>query len=236
MKQTNARPRSSKRRAKVEKRTDIRFEDFGARVGNVWREMRPATRRLIERALQTSSPVAVSNLTSNSALKNSRMNSALYDARAEIELSRLLAALDERAMEASALDDSQKLNLSRAAETCAVVLQTEARSAEPFAQLLERALITADFARVDALCETLTARLAPSEICELARHEIAAIRALAFEALMQQPTIALVNLLTDPIDAETARAAIKGQAFEYDIEEAQMILSALEADELIEEI
>ncbi|GAC1400844.1 MAG: hypothetical protein NVSMB56_15960 [Pyrinomonadaceae bacterium] len=210
----------------MEKLSEIRIEDFGGHVNRVWLELRPTTRRIIERALQSAS------LSS----KNSRAMMKPYDARAEFELSRLLDALDARAIETNALDDSQKKDLHRVAETCAVVLQTEAHSAEVFAQLLERALSVGDFARVDETGEILTTRLAPTELCELARHRIPAVRAIAFEALMQKPTSALIGLLIDPVDSEVARAALEGQAFEYDIEEARRIVNALDEDEMMEDM
>ncbi|MDQ3805814.1 MAG: hypothetical protein M3416_18540, partial [Acidobacteriota bacterium] len=118
--------------------------------------------------------------------------------------------------------------LRRVAETCAAVLHREARSAEVFAQLLERALRSRDYARVDALADAMTGRLAPSELCELARNPNPAVRALAQEALLQLPTGALVSLLGDPIDAETARCALESQADEYESEEARLIVNVLD--------
>lgn len=229
MKSINAPFHLPKKALRVEKSSEIRIEDFGGRVNRVWLELRPTTRRIIERALQSARQSA-------SASKISRATMKPYDARAEFELSQLLDALDARAVEAHALDDSQRKNLHRVAETCAVVLQDEARSAEIFAQLIERALLVADFARVDELGETLTTRLAPTELCELARHQIPAVRAIAFEALMQKPTSALIGLLIDPVDSEVARAALEGQAFEYDLEEARRIVNALDEDEMIEDM
>ena len=69
----------------------LTIEDFGGRLASVWSELRPTTRGLVERALQTpgGSPAARKANTAN----------APYDARADNELSRLLAALDERALE-----------------------------------------------------------------------------------------------------------------------------------------
>src|ERR1700749_2198341 len=199
------------------------IEDFGARVVSVWQGLRPATRSLVERAL-------------SAAAVTQRADSA-SDARSEWELSRLLAALDERAAEkgGGALNADQSRELDRVAETCARVLRSGARSAEVFAQLLERALRAKDYARVDAIADVMTARLAPSELCEMARHANPSVRAVAQESLLQMPTSTLVSLLGDPVDADTARAALESQADEYDSEEARIIVHALEQVEEDEE-
>src|SRR5918998_92065 len=194
-----------------------RFEVLGARVASAWHGLRPSTRAAVERAL-------------HSAQVTTKPAGAPHDTRSEWELSRLLAALDDRAIDASAhsLDAEQARELVRVADACAFVLHNEARSAEVFAQLLERGLRAHDYARIDALSDTLTARLAPPEICELARHDNPALRAIAHEALAQQPTSALVDLLGDPVDAEVARMALELQADDYESEEARWVVAALE--------
>ena len=199
------------------------IEDFGARVASVWQGLRPSTRSLVERALSTPAPPQ------KGAVHNASRRDAAYDARSEWELSRLLAALDERAAEtgAEALSAEQSRDLRRMSETCAAVLNREARSSEVFAQLLERALRAKDYARVDEIADVMTARLAPSELCETARHLNPAVRAVAQEALLQLPTAILVALLGDPIDAETARDALESQADEYESEEARIVVTAL---------
>ena len=145
-------------------------------------------------------------------------------------MSRLLAALYERASEKGVgiLSAEQSRELARMAETCAKVLHSGARSAEVFAQLLERALRARDYARVDALADVMTARLAPSELCEMARQTNPAVRAVAQEAMLQLPTSVLVALLGDPVDAGIARAALESQADEYESEEARFVVNALE--------
>ena len=199
------------------------IEDFGARVASVWQGLRPSTRSMVERALSTPAPPQ------GPAATTSRRETP-YDARSEWELSRLLAALDERAAEvgANVLSAEQSRELRRMTETCAAVLNREARSSEVFAQLLERALRAKDYARVDEIADVMTARLAPTELCETARHLNPAVRAVAQEALLQLPTAMLVALLGDPIDAETARTALESQADEYESEEARIIVSALQ--------
>ena len=186
---------------------------------SVWQGLRASTRSLVERALTAVPP----------APPGARADAA-YDARSEWELSRLLAALDERAAEKGALVLSAEVSreLTRVADTCAAVLHREARSAEVFSQLLERALRSRDYARVDALADAMTARLAPSELCELARSPVPPVRALAQEAMLQLPPGALVALLGDPIDAEIARTALESLADEYESEEARLIVHVLD--------
>lgn len=202
----------------MQKSLTMTIQDFGGQVVSAWEGLRPATRNLVERALLSASATPAAGRTN-----------LPYDARAEWELSRLLAALDNRARGAEALDLSaeQLRELRRMAETCVAVLQNEARSAEVFAQLLKRAFRLCDYRRVDALADMLMARSAPSEMCELARDRDAAVRAIAQEALMQASASALVELLSDPVDSNIARQALKRQAEEYDSEEARWIINEL---------
>lgn len=193
------------------------MEDFGDRLASVWSELRPATRGLVERALQSS----------NTPIQRSSSANTPYDARADHELSRLLTALDERALENDASLEAEKGNrLRHIANTCAAVLQEKTRSAEVFAQLVRRADKQRDYARVDALADALTG-FAPSEICELARSQDVVVRALATEALSQFPTSVLIGLLGDPVDSEIARDALRRQAVDYGSEEARQIVNAL---------
>lgn len=220
------------------------IQDFGARVVSVWEGLRPATRSLVERALvsaaSSSAPPVAPPVPAATTTQQQRIG-AVYDARSEWELSRLLAALDERATEpedalqSSALSAEQSRELSRVADTCAHVLHNQARSAEVFGQLLARALRAHNYARVDELADTLPARLSPTETCELARHSDAAVRAIAQEALLQTPTSVLVELLADPVDADIAREALERQADEFENEEARWIVSALLRADAVED-
>ena|SRR5947209_4681583 len=205
------------------------IEDFGARVASVWQGLRPATRSLVERALSAQPHAAAAHAAPRP--------DAAYDARSEWELSRLLAALDERAAEkgSDALSAEQSSALLCMAETCVTVLHRGARSAEVFAQLLERALRSKNYTRVDALADVMASRLAPSELCEMARHANPAVRAVAQETLLQLPTSVLVALLGDPVDADVARAALESQADEYESEEARFVVNALEQVDADEE-
>jgi hypothetical protein len=196
------------------------MEDFGGRLASVWSELRPTTRGLVERALQAPSAPPAPARNPNAAI-------APYDARADNELSRLLAALDERALETNAALEAEKENqLRHIADTCAAVLQEKTRSAEVFAQLVRRADNQRDYARIDSLADTLTG-FAPSEVCELARSQDVVVRALASEGLAQFPTSVLIGLLSDPVDSEIARDALRRQAVDYGSEEARQIVNAL---------
>ena len=203
----------------------IGIENFGGRVASVWEGLRSTTRSLVERALQSSG-----------AAQPARGEGRPYDARADWELSRLLAALDERSAEGDAsLDAEQARELFRMADTTALVLQGQTQSAEVFAQLVSRAHRLRDYARIDQLADALAARFAPSEICELARSHNAVVRALAQEALAQSPTGLLIGLLADPVDSEIARGALELQAADYGLEDARRVVQILEQADAAED-
>lgn len=198
----------------------MRIDDFGTRIATAWSELRPATRGLVERALQAGG-------SGTTTARNFH-----YDARADLELSRFLAALDDRAAE-KALDAEKGGKLKSIADTCAAVLLEQTESAEVFTQLVRRAQAQRDYRRIDILADALTSRFPPSEICELARSEDKVVRELANEALARCPISVLYSLLNDPVDAETARAALRRQVVEYGSEEARQLVIALEqTDEL----
>jgi hypothetical protein len=193
------------------------IENLGGRVATVWSELRPTTRGLVERALQLSNA------------NSTQSRNPPYDPRADMELSRLLTALDDRAAETTAVTDSEESEqLRHIANTCATVLQEKTQSAEVFAQLVRRADQQRDYKRIDVLADALNSRFAPSEICELARSEDVIVRALANEALSQFPTSVLVGLLSDPVDSEIARDALRRQAMEFGSDEARQIINALD--------
>jgi hypothetical protein len=204
------------------------IEDFGARVASVWEGLRSTTRKLVERALQSSGMATTA--------QPQHSEGRPYDANADWELSRLLAALDERSSEAGAsLNAEQERELRRMADATAVVLQNQTQSAEVFAQLVARAHRLRDYARIDQLADTLAVRFAPSEICELVRSNNMVVRALAQETLAQTPTSTLIGLLADPIDAEIAREALERQAIEYGSEEARRIVHLLDQADVAED-
>jgi hypothetical protein len=195
------------------------IEDFGPRVASVWNDLRTATRTLVERAWQSS--------TGGASVPSQR--SAPYDPRADRELSRLLTALDERASEAKqSTDDEPSRRARRFADACANMLTQQTQSAEVFEQLIQRAHERKDYARVDSLAGMLVERLAPSEVCELARSNNVIVRALAHEALTQLPAPVLTSLLRDPVDAAVARFALERKASEFASEEALRALREFE--------
>lgn len=198
------------------------IDDFGGRIATVWSELRPATRGLVERALQ------------ESAGGSSTSRPIQYDARSDIELSLFLSALDDRAAEKSnALDTEKGGKLKNIADTCAAVLLEKTESAEVFTQLVRRAESQKDYRRIDSLADALNNRFPPSEICELARSADIIVRELANEALARCPVALLASLLNDPVDAATARAALRRQIVEYGSDEARHMVSMLEhSDEM----
>jgi hypothetical protein len=195
------------------------MEEFGPGVLSVWQDLRSTTRDLLQRAWQSPAGVSIA--------QNSR--SGAYDPRADFELSRLLAALDERASGArQSADDEPAERARRLADACANVLTQQTQSAEVFAQLIQRAHSRKDYARIDELANAMAKRLAPSEVCELARSHNLVVRSLAQEALTQMPASLLAALLGDPVDAAVARFSLERQAGEYASEEARRALREFE--------
>ena len=191
----------------------VMIEDFGPRVISVWNELRPATRHLLERAWQSTATPSVTEA----------KRSVPYDPRADRELSQLLVALDERAAGSDSADD-QARNARRFADACANMLIQQTQSAEVFAQLIQRAHGRQDYARLDEVANAMAHRLAPSELCELARANNVVVRALGHEVLAQAPASLLRALLHDPVDADVARQVLERQAMEFDSEEARRTL------------
>ena len=201
----------------------LMIEDFGGRLASVWSELRATTRGLVERAVQ-----ARNNSLPTSSRNTANTSNLPYDARADHELSLLLSALDERVTETDLSQQPDRgKQLRHIADTCASVLQEKTRSAEVFTQLVRRADSQRDYARIDALADSLN-RFSPTEICELARSDDAVVKALANEALAQFPTSVLIGLLSDPVDSDIARDALRRQAVDYGSEEARQIVSALD--------
>ncbi len=193
----------------------LTMEDFGPRVRNAWDGLRPGTRSLLERAWKSPSAPAPAR-------------GGAYDPRTDRELSELLAALDERAERRESSTDEPTKRAQELADACAQMLSEQTQSAEVFAQLIQRAHSRRDFARLDKLANAMSLRLAPSELCDLARSGNVVVRALAHEVLAQAPTFLLAALLHDPIDAEVARAVLERQAQEFGSEDAKRILHQLD--------
>ena len=191
------------------------IEELGPRVANVWSLLRPTTKHLVEKAW----------LSTGLGVAPQLPQSTPYDPRADQELSQLLAALDEHAHQRELSSGRGGARESqRLADACAQVLSQQTQSAEVFAQLIERAHQRKNFAQVDSLAALMPERLAPSELCELARANNVVVRALAHEALTQLPTSLLAALLRDPVDALIARQVLERQATEFGSEDAQNVL------------
>ena len=200
---------------------DAIIQDFGARVENVWRDLRLSTRALVERACQSTAGPAQPSAT----------RIVPYDARADSELSQLVNALDEQAGENGGSAGAERSrNARRMADTCASLLMQQTQSAEIFTQLILRAHAHGDYARIDELADVLAKRLAPTEVCELARSNNMVVRALAQEVLTQAPPLMLAALLRDPVDASVARMTLMRQAQEYGSETARQVLTDLELE------
>lgn len=198
------------------------IKDFGPRVISVWEGLRPMTKKMLERAVQSGSgtPPAVP------AQKFS------YDAHSDWELSRLLTALDEQIKDPEVRADPEKLEeIAQLAETCVSVLETQTESAEVFIQLAERILKKNDYKKLDKLSDRLLDRFSAGEIAEIVRSTDAAqIRAIAYETLALLPANSLLPLLDDPVYAEIAINAMEQKAFEYDSEEAREILEKIDLE------
>lgn len=191
-------------------------EKFGSRVTSAWNDLRPQTRTLLERAWQSTPPAPVEQ-------------SRTYDPRADRELSKLLAALDEQTQrQDGGNEDESARQARRLADTCVQMLTQQTQSAEVFAQLIQRAHARQQFARLDELANAMALRLAPSELCDMARSPNVVVRALANEVLTQAPPSLLRALLHDPIDAEVARSVLERQAHEFGLEEAKRTLREID--------
>lgn len=199
------------------------IKDFGARVESVWEGLRPMTKKMLVGAMQSNAPAQKQKFS--------------YDARVDWELSRLLSALDEQTADAKAVNNAEKLReISQLAEACASVLQMQTESAEIFIQLAERALRRRDYKKIDELTNALLKRFSVGEICEVVRQTTnPAIRALAYETLALVQVYLLIPLTDDPIYSEIVRNALEQQAFEYESEEARIVLDQLDFMELNEE-
>jgi hypothetical protein len=195
----------------------LAIEEFGPRVTSAWNGLRPATRHLLENAWQSSTNAAISD-----------KQTLAYDHRADRELTQLLAALDDEATKTSGQGGDAARQAQRLADACAKMLAQQTQSAEVFAQLIERAHSRQDYAQLDELANAMAARLAPSELCDLARANNVVVRALAHEVLAQSPVSVLSALLHDPVDAEVARVVLSRLAHEFGSEEARRAMRDLD--------
>lgn len=192
------------------------IKGLGSQVEKIWRGLRPVTKKIIVGALKKSLPLP----------------KRTYDIHSDWELSKFLKALDDQLSKEEIKNQKTKLReIRKLADVCANVLQSQTKSAEVFIQLIERALKQRDYEKVEEICQILNERFNVSEVCEIVRQtNNPTIKALVYESLSLFPTSSLVPLLYDPIYSGIARVALEIQAFDYDHEEAQEILSQIEAE------
>lgn len=197
------------------------FHEIGGNVTSVWEGLRPITKKMLVRALQT-----------GLGTSSTPTPKFAYDAHADWEVSRLLTALDERSRQIEIQKDKTKLTeVNQLADTCVRVLESQSASAEVFIQLATRAVKDNDFNRLDKLADRLAERYIPSEIAEIVRQtELPQIRAIAYETLAMMPIPSLLPLLDDPLYSGIAAAAFEQKAFEFDSDEARDILDQFDAE------
>lgn len=198
------------------------INEFGGTVASIWEGLRPITKKMLVGALQ-SSP------SSPTTVKTPKFS---YDAHADWEVSRLLTALDEQSRVSEIRKDMHKLTgITRLADTCVRVLESQSASAEVFIQLAERAIKDNDYNRLDKLADHLVHRYSASEIAEVVRQtDLPQIRAIAYETLAMMPIPALLPILDDPLYSGIAAAALEQKAYEFDSEEARDILDQLDEE------
>jgi hypothetical protein len=198
------------------------IKDFGGRIASVWEGLRPMTRKMLVGALQTSN-------SSSPSIKTTKFS---YDAHADWELSRLLFALDEQARSSDSQKDTDTLDkMTKLADTCARVLETQSGSAEVFIQLADRALRKHDYKKLDNLADRLAEKFSAAEIAEIVRQtESPQIRAIAYETLATLPVSSVAPLLDDSLYADIAATALEQKAFEYESEEAKDVLDQFDSE------
>jgi hypothetical protein len=198
------------------------IKDIGGRVATVWEGLRPITRKMLVRALQSAASTPVI----------SPAPKFQYDAHADWEVSRLLTALDEQSRSADVRKDTAKLNeIEQLSNTCVQVLENQTASAEVFIQLAERAIKVNDYDHLDKLADLLGSRFSAGEIAEIIRQtDMPQIRAIAYETLALMPIQAITPLLDDPLYAGIAASSLEQKAFEFDSEEARDILDQFDAE------
>ncbi|NNE98766.1 MAG: hypothetical protein HKN25_07070 [Pyrinomonadaceae bacterium] len=189
-------------------------KNFGTRVENVWKDLRPITKEFLVDVLKTN--------------KKPKKQTVSYDAHSDWELSRLLGALDASSgMKPDSVDIKE---MKRLADICVSVLEEKTVSADIFIQLAKRALKRNDFAKIDKLADILHERFAAGEIIEVIRAtEIPQISAIAYETLAIMPVSSIAPHIKDPLYFEIACNVLDQQANEFQNREAKQVLEGLEA-------
>ena len=188
------------------------FKNFGKEVESIWNDLRPMTKEMLVKALNT----------------NIQKPTFSYDAHADWELSNLLNALDHEVRQKDPEKTDAK-DLRNMAEVCANVLEAQTESAEVFIQLARRALAKNDFAKIDSLADALFDRFTAGETAEIIRQtKMPQIRAIAFETLAVLPVTLIGPLLDDPLYFDIACNVLEQQAVEFESAEAKQILEQLD--------
>jgi hypothetical protein len=197
------------------------IKEFGGNIASVWEGLRPITKKMLEKALQTGKTSAAAT-----------PSKSAYDAHADWEVSRLLTAIDEESKDTAVRKDKEKLSeLNHLADICAKVLETQSASAEVFIQLATRAIKENNYDRLDRLADRLVERYSASEIAEIVRQtELPQIRAIAYETLAMMPVPALLPLLDDHLYSGIAAAALEQKAFEFDSDDARDVLEQFDSE------
>lgn len=198
------------------------IKDLGPGVERIWDGLRPMTKNMLVGALSPSS----------SASANNPPQKFSYDTHADLELSRLLSALDEQSKSQESKKDVAKLGeIDRLAEMCAHVLESQSGSAEVFIQLATRALDRNDYVKLDKLSDKLSQQYSAGEIAEIVRQaELPQIRAIAYETLAMLPVQYLAALIEDPLYSEIATIALEQKAYEFDSEDARDVLDQFDGE------
>ena len=198
------------------------IKEFGGTVASIWEGLRPVTKKMLVGALQAG----------KTGPANIPAPKFSYDAHADWEVSRLLSALDEQSRTIEIRKDIAKLTeITRLANTCVLVLESQSASAEVFIQLAERAIKDNDYNRLDKLADHLTARYSAGEIAEVVRQtDLPQIRAIAYETLAMMSIPNILPLLDDPLYAGIAAASLEQKAYEFDSDEAREILDQFDAE------
>lgn len=197
------------------------INDFGGKIAKIWDELRPITKNMVERA----------RLSSKNPSHNTSQRSH-YDATADIELSKLLSAVDESLIEAAISSDDEKIaELRDLTQTCLSLMESGSASAEVFITLAERAVARNDYAWLDRLADMLASRYSPAEIGEVIRQsDMPQIRAIACETLAAKPLANVIPMLDDPLYAGLALAAIEAMAYEFGDESAREFVESHDFD------
>lgn len=191
------------------------IKDFGSRVASIWEGLRPETRKLLVRAMDSKGkPSSIPQRT------------FFYDAHSDLELSTLLSALDEQSAATNQkLERRKKREIEKLADACAELLEAQTGSAEVFIQLAVRYLERNDYEGLDSLADKLNEQFSPIEVAEIARQaQQPQIRAIAFETLAMMPISRLITILEDAAYYDIAVNALQQQAFEFGSEEAREVL------------